>query len=96
MTVHTMRQITALQRANMRWRNPRRAHALQIKTRVSVGDDVVSITPPPKPTLRARINHAVTRAEASRITWQIITAVFVLGYAWVCTLLYAVINGPTP
>lgn len=60
MTVHTIRQVKALQRAQARWQ-PRPANHLQLVRVVA-----------PRPTLGDRIAALSNRIEHSRITWALI------------------------
>lgn len=96
MTVHTMRQITALQRASQRWQHPHVDVTQQITRRPTVVLNTVRAVEPPTPTLIDRINHAVARLEESRITWAILGVAFVVGYVWIMAQVITVYTGVAP
>lgn len=68
MTVHTMRQITALQRANKRWQKRADNHLRVVPT------------PHRRNTLADRIAALGQRMDNSRVVWRVITAATVIGY----------------
>jgi hypothetical protein len=71
MTVHTIRQVTALQRANVRWqhRQQRQAPARQQRT-----------TAPTRTSKLDRFVHLCNTVENSQLLWKSLTAAFVIGY----------------
>ena len=92
MTVHTMRQVTALQRANARWRL---THA-DGPTNAAQPCNVIPFVRPHEPTLIDRINNAVARAEESRITWTLRGIAALVGYIIVCAQAFTRATGVTP
>ncbi|WEN13675.1 hypothetical protein PY254_10495 [Rhodanobacter sp. AS-Z3] len=71
MTVHTIRQITALQRANTRWTNRQKRQAIARQQRA---------TAPPRPSKLARFLRVCNTVENSSLLWKSFTAAFVIGY----------------
>lgn len=72
MTVHTMRPITALPRANARWpqRHPRPRPSRQVRAASA-----------PEATVLNRFLRACNTAENSQLLWKSLSAAFVIGYA---------------
>lgn len=74
MTVHTLRQITALQRANVRWqqRQARPQPARQLR---------MPPAQPPRTPVLDRFLRACDHVENSRLFWKCLVASFLIGYA---------------